>query len=54
MKNSDRWDEPDWENMEPVKFTGLQMNADSVFTAILLGGVLAGLALAIWYMVLSG
>jgi len=51
VNNPDRWDETDWDHMEPVEFTGLQLNESSAFTAILLGGIIAGIALAIWHTV---
>ena len=50
MNNPERWDEPDWDHVEPVEFTGLQLNESSTFTAILLGGIILAVVLAVWHL----
>ena len=50
MKGPDRWDEPDWDWLEPVEFTSLHFGPGSATMVILLGGVIIGLIAAIWHL----
>ena len=52
MTKPDRWDQPDWDWIEPIEFDENQFRTWSTITVILLGGVLIGVILAFWRLVL--
>ena len=53
MRYPDRWDEPDWDWLEPVKFTGFQFRTGSAIMVILLGGLLLAIIAAVWHLVIQ-
>jgi hypothetical protein len=53
MKDSGSWGMPDWEWPRGVTFTDQPFSKGTVFMAILLGGILAGLIAAGWHLLNS-
>jgi hypothetical protein len=50
MRDSRSWGMPDWEWPRSVRFSDEPFSRGSVFVAILLGGILAGIISAVWYL----
>jgi hypothetical protein len=53
MNDRNDWDKPDWDWPPPVVFVDLPFSRGAVMTAILVGGIIAGVIAAIWHMAVS-
>jgi hypothetical protein len=50
VNDLNRWREPDWDWLKPVELDSVAFGKGSSVTVTLLGGLLVGLIVAIWYL----